>query len=437
MQAQESDLTEVTSDKQKQGVSVMSKTEVSPGVRSVGWASVELFDGVAKGDLRTTPSPQLQDSGPYSYLLFLDPPFLLLKKEISLPIGRKGKTLRLSPCRCLTLFCSPVLSRPSITRFPRLPSEVGGVVMNCPHVQPGPQALLWFDLSTFHIRGSKPPCLLLLVVHSPRMVFQRIMRVDGHLAEESTDTFATCLSLRKSSTLTRDIRSFSWCVVRPPMLRDNGGAPKTFACLEAHAAQPASRAKPNHYSQETHGRDVLEANVPPRKPSVTEPTSSARKDTTPASLPNSTPATTKITAQPPLEQLSKMEKIRLRTGGKEERRKGKVSLEDLLGAVHFHLVAWYLETSLLAGAGVETSERALRERIVWRGEKFPLGFPTLLVSTYLWKRWDSLILRCQGSRRRPQVEATDALIMTPCCQSVLAVMLAGFGQFYLLLDLNQ
>jgi hypothetical protein len=69
--------------------------------------------------------------------------------------------------------------------------------MNCPHVQPGPQALLWFGLSTFHIRGSKPPCLLLLVVHSPRMVFQRIMRVDGHLAEESTDTFATCLSLRK------------------------------------------------------------------------------------------------------------------------------------------------------------------------------------------------------------------------------------------------
>lgn len=39
--------------------------------------------------------------------------------------------------------------------------------------------------------------------------------------------------------------------------------PKTFACfcLEAHAAQPASRGKPNHYSQETRGRDVLEANV--------------------------------------------------------------------------------------------------------------------------------------------------------------------------------
>lgn len=38
----------------------------------------------------------------------------------------------------------------------------------------------------------------------------------------------------------------------------------------------------------------------------------------------------------------------------------------------------------------------------------------------------SLILRCQGGRRRPQVEATDALViqLTPCCQFVLAVMLA-------------
>ena len=48
-------------------------------------------------------------------------------------------------------------------------------------------------------------------------------------------------------------------------------------------------------------------------------------------------------------------------------------LLEQLGAVHFHLVAWYLETSLLAGAGVETSERALRERIVWRGERVPVG----------------------------------------------------------------
>ncbi|KAL0391331.1 UNVERIFIED_CONTAM: hypothetical protein Slati_4573900 [Sesamum latifolium] len=75
--------------------------------------------------------------------------------------------------------------------------------------------------------------------------------------------------------------------------------------------------------------------------------------------------------------------------------------------------------------------KRLRERFAKEScgavKSFPLGFPTLLVSTYLWKRWDSLILRCQGSRRRPQVEATDALIMTPCCQSVLAVMLAKAG----------
>ncbi|KAI3673281.1 hypothetical protein L6452_39398 [Arctium lappa] len=44
-------------------------------------------------------------------------------------------------------------------------------------------------------------------------------------------------------------------------------------------------------------------------------------------------------------------------------------------------------------------------------------------------RGGELILRCQGARRRPQVEATDALViqLTPCCQSVLAVMLAKAG----------
>ncbi|KAL2470003.1 Uncharacterized protein Adt_38139 [Abeliophyllum distichum] len=50
---------------------------------------------------------------------------------------------------------------------------------------------------------------------------------------------------------------------------------------------------------------------------------------------------------------------------REKKREGSLDLEDLLGAVHFHLVAWYLETSLLAVKG------------------FPLGFPTLQVSTYL------------------------------------------------------
>ncbi|KAK4412292.1 hypothetical protein Salat_2980800 [Sesamum alatum] len=162
------------------------------------------------------------------------------------------------------------------------------------------------------------------------------------------------------------------------MLRDNGGAPKTFACLEAHAAQPASRAKPNHYSQETHGRDVLEANVPwlcktstqalghradlvrseghnPGQPSEFYPR--YHKDHCPA-----TAGATEQNGENSVED---------RGERREKKREG--SLEDLLGAVHFHLVAWYLETSLLAGAGVETSERALRERIVWRGEKFPVG----------------------------------------------------------------
>ncbi|KAG5589640.1 hypothetical protein H5410_040154 [Solanum commersonii] len=61
---------------------------------------------------------------------------------------------------------------------------------------------------------------------------------------------------------------------------------------------------------------------------------------------------------------------------------------------------------------------------------FLLRFSTLQVSTYLWNTGGSLILRCQGDRRRPQVEATDALIiqLTPCCQSVLAVMLAKIGK---------
>ncbi|CAK7328689.1 unnamed protein product [Dovyalis caffra] len=45
------------------------------------------------------------------------------------------------------------------------------------------------------------------------------------------------------------------------------------------------------------------------------------------------------------------------------------------------------------------------------------------------ERGGSLILRSQGGRRRPQMEATDALViqLTPCCQSVLAVMLAKAG----------
>ncbi|CAK7328700.1 unnamed protein product [Dovyalis caffra] len=89
--------------------------------------------------------------------------------------------------------------------------------------------------------------------------------------------------------------------------------------------------------------------------------------------------------------------------------------------------------------GVETSERALRERIVWRGFRVPVGVSGplglhLIVEegrqpTYMKRGGGSLILRSQGGRRRPQMEATDALViqLTPCCQSVLAVMLAKAG----------
>lgn len=115
---------------------------------------------------------------------------------------------------------------------------------------------------------------------------------------------------------------------------------------------------------------------------------------------------------------------------------------------------------------MERSERALRERIVWRGERFPVGVSGppglhLLVEEGRWVDTQLSLSRaflqlvpvrlfgtgqaahidekknrggvpgkmCQGDRRRPQVEATDALViqLTPCCQSVLAVMLAKAG----------
>ncbi|GJY52662.1 hypothetical protein Tco_0443509 [Tanacetum coccineum] len=57
-------------------------------------------------------------------------------------------------------------------------------------------------------------------------------------------------------------------------------------------------------------------------------------------------------------------------------------------------------------------------------------------------RGGELILRCQGARRRPQVEATDALVIPvdsllpvrACCHAGKS---RAFGRFYLLLDLNQ
>ena len=112
----------------------------------------------------------------------------------------------------------------------------------------------------------------------------------------------------------------------------------------------------------------------------------------------------------------------------------------MLGAVHFHLVAWYL--ALLAGAGVETSVRALRERIVWRGERFPVGVsgpPGLHLIVEEGRFLDIKVSRrskkATSGSNRCFGHSVDSLLPV---QSVLAVMLAkAGGRFYLLLDLNQ
>ena len=127
---------------------------------------------------------------------------------------------------------------------------------------------------------------------------------------------------------------------------------------------------------------------------------------------------------------------------------------------------------------METPERALRERIVWRGERVPVGvsgppglhliveegrrveyqlslsrLPSLqLVPVRLFgtgqaahiheekkRGWGSLILRCQGGRRsgsnRCFGHSVDSLLpVRACCHAGKS---RGFGRFYLLLDLNQ
>lgn len=142
------------------------------------------------------------------------------------------------------------------------------------------------------------------------------------------------------------------------------------------------------------------------------------------------------------------------------------------------MVAWYLETSLLAGAGVETYERALRERIVWRGERFPVGVsgpPGLhllveeggelsinslsraflqLVPVRLFgtgqaahiheekKRGGFLDIKVSrrskkatsGSNRCFGHSVDSLLPVRACCHTGKS---RGFGRFYLLLDLNQ
>ncbi|KAL0329113.1 UNVERIFIED_CONTAM: hypothetical protein Sradi_4898000 [Sesamum radiatum] len=299
------------------------------------------------------------------------------KKEISLPIGRKGKTLRLSPCRCLTLFCSPVLSRPSHNRFPRLPSEVGGVVMNCPHVQPGPQALLWFDLSTFHIRG-----------------------------------FKTSLPAAVGSALSSDGIS-----------TDNAGGWTPSRRIHGHLCYLPFFTEETSTQALGHRADLVRSTGHnPGQPSEFYPR--YHKDHCPA-----TAGATEQNGENSVED---------RGERREKKREG--SLEDLLGAVHFHLVAWYLETSLLAGAGVETSERALRERIVWRGEKFPVGVSDPPGLHLLVEEVGFLDIKVSRQSKKATSGSNrcfdhDSLLpVRACCHAGKS---RGFGQFYLLLDLNQ
>ncbi|KAL0305323.1 UNVERIFIED_CONTAM: hypothetical protein Scaly_2989200 [Sesamum calycinum] len=223
------------------------------------------------------------------------------------------------------------------------------------------------------------------------------------------------------------------------MLRDNGGAPKTFACLEAHAAQPASRAKPTITVRRRTGvtswkRTYLHAS--PRSPSRPRPLYRTQPRPAFRILPplpqRSLPATAGATEQ------NGENSVEDRGERREKKREG--SLEDLLGAVHFHLVAWYLETSLLAGAGVETSERALRERIVWRGEKFPVGVSDPPGLHLLVEEVGFLDIKVSRQSKKATSGSNrcfdhDSLLpVRACCHAGKS---RGFGQFYLLLDLNQ
>nr|GFA12710.1 hypothetical protein [Tanacetum cinerariifolium] len=63
--------------------------------------------------------------------------------------------------------------------------------------------------------------------------------------------------------------------------------------------------------------------------------------------------------------------------------KARMKLEPLLDQERERISHTFPRPGLLPTA---STELALRERIVWCGEGFPLGFPALLVSTYLWKR---------------------------------------------------
>ena len=91
---------------------------------------------------------------------------------------------------------------------------------------------------------------------------------------------------------------------------------------------------------------------------------------------------------------------------------------------------------------METSERALRERIVWRGERFPVGVsgpPGLHLIVEEGRFLDIKVSRrskkvTSGSNRCFGHSVDSLLPVRACCHAGKS---RGFGRFYLLLDLNQ
>ncbi|CAI9774179.1 unnamed protein product [Fraxinus pennsylvanica] len=89
---------------------------------------------------------------------------------------------------------------------------------------------------------------------------------------------------------------------------------------------------------------------------------------------------------------------------------------------------------------VETSERALRERIVWRGERFPVGVSDPPGLHLLVEEVGFLDIKVSRQSKKATSGSNrcfdhDSLLpVRACCHAGKS---RGFGQFYLLLDLNQ
>lgn len=121
------------------------------------------------------------------------------KKQISLPIGRKGRVNNLFlPIDVWPDFSPRALAAHPITCFPRLPSEKrrGCLELSTLDASPSTSSLGWFGhLSHTGFKTSLPSAVG-SSLSSDGISTDNADRVDGHLAEESTDTSATCLYRR-------------------------------------------------------------------------------------------------------------------------------------------------------------------------------------------------------------------------------------------------